>query len=40
MQPMQFSGNMPGFIVNLVTEAWGIHDGERDSGTLVVQFEL
>jgi hypothetical protein len=31
---------MPCFIINLVTEAGGVNDSQRDSGAFIIQFEF
>jgi hypothetical protein len=34
------SGDMPGLIVNLVTETGGINDSQGDAGSLLIQLKL
>lgn len=33
-------GDMPGLVVNLVTETGGVDDGQGDTSALLIQFEL
>jgi hypothetical protein len=33
-------GDMPGLVVNLITETGGVDDGQGDTGALLIQFEL
>lgn len=33
-------GIAPGLVVNLVTKTWSVHDGQRDTGSLLIKLEL
>lgn len=33
-------GIAPGLIVDLITKTWSVHDGQRDTGSLLIKLEL